>query len=75
VICKQLGYSIGSTRVFANFGEGSGLILLDDVNCNGGESTIFACSHRNFGEHNCKHNEDAGVVCFGEPSKSIFIYN
>ena len=75
VICKQLGYSRGSARVSAYFGEGSGLILLDNVNCNGGESSIFTCSHRSFGEHDCVHNEDAGVVCHGEASKgrSTFI--
>ena len=69
VICKQLGYSRGSARVSAYFGEGGGLILLDNVNCNGGESTLFGCSHGNFGEHDCTHNEDAGVVCYGESSK------
>ena len=69
VICKQLGYSRGSARVSAFFGEGSGLILLDNVNCNGRESTIFNCRHRNFGENDCTHNEDAGVVCYGESSK------
>ena len=74
VICKQLGYSRGSGRVSAYFGEGSGLILLDNVNCNGRESTIFRCSHRNFGEHDCVHSEDAGVVCYGESSKGRSIY-
>ena len=69
VICKQLGYSRGSARVSAYFGEGSGLILLDNVNCNGGESSVFDCKHRNFGEHDCKHKEDAGVVCYGESSR------
>ena len=82
VICKQLGYSRGSARVSAYFGEGSGLILLDNVKCNGGESSIFKCSHRSFGEHDCVHNEDAGVVCYGESSKgrnnpskqNLFVY-
>ena len=69
VICKQLGYSRGSARVSAYFGEGSGFILLDDVGCNGIESSIFTCRHRNFGEHDCTHDEDAGVVCYGESSK------
>ena len=69
VICKQLGYSRGSARGSAYFGEGSGLILLDNVNCNGRESNIFDCNHRNFGEHDCEHTEDAGVVCYGESSK------
>ena len=71
VICKQLGYSRGSARVSAYFGEGSGLILLDNVNCNGRESSIFDCRQSGFAEHDCKHHEVAGVVCFGESSKGI----
>ena len=69
VICKQLGYSRGSARASAYFGEGSGLILLDNVNCNGRESRIFDCSHNTFGQHNCRHYEDVGVICVGESSK------
>ena len=75
VICKQLGYSRGSARVSAYYGEGSGLILLDDVNCGGSESSIFTCNHRSFGEHDCTHNEDAGVVCYGETSKGKHCLN
>ena len=70
VICKQLGYSRGSARVSAYFGEGGGLTLLDNVNCYGGESSIFDCHHKVL-EHDCKHEEDAGVVCTGESSKGI----
>ena len=73
VICKQLGYSRGSVRVSAFFGRGSGSILLDNVNCRGGESSIFDCNQRKFGEHDCDHNEDAGVVCAGESSKSKYV--
>ena len=69
VICKQLGYSRGSARVSAYFGEGSGLILLDNVNCGGIESSIFRCNQNIFGEHDCLHNEDAGVLCYGEFSR------
>jgi len=69
VFCKQLGYSRGSARVSAHFGEGSGLILLDNVNCNGRESNIFDCNQQRFGEHDCQHSEDAAVVCYGESSK------
>ena len=73
VICKQLGYSRGSSRVSAYFGEGSELILLDNVNCGGSESNIFDCRHRIFGEHDCTHREDAGVVCYGESSRGIVV--
>ena len=73
VICKQLGYSIGSARVSAYFGEGNGLILLDNLNCYGRESSIFECNHNIFGEHDCEHYEDAGVICAGESSKGNYI--
>ena len=73
VICKQLGYSRGSARVSAYFGEGSGLILLDNVNCNGGESSIFDCAYNKIGEHDCNHKEDTGVICVGESSKGKYL--
>ena len=74
VVCKQLGYSGGSARVSAYFGKGSGLILLDNVNCYGGESSIFDCRQKSFSVHDCEHHEDAGVVCYGESSKGTYVY-
>ena len=73
VMCKQLGYLGGSVKKAAYFGQGTGSIMLDDVDCNGRELTIFACSHRSFGEHDCRHYEDVGVVCYGESSKGDYI--
>ena len=72
VICKQLGYSRGSARVSSYFGEGSGLILLDNVNCGGSESNILDCRQGIFSKHDCDHHEDAGVVCYGESSQGNF---
>ncbi|NXR72082.1 DMBT1 protein, partial [Pycnonotus jocosus] len=46
--------------------RGSGPIWLDDVTCTGEEPELFRCAHRTWGEHNCHHGEDAGVVCAGE---------
>ncbi|XP_069121040.1 uncharacterized protein [Argopecten irradians] len=37
--------------------------LLDDVNCDGTESDLFACSHRGIGVHNCQSGEYASVTC------------
>uniref|UniRef100_G1NN01 SRCR domain-containing protein n=1 Tax=Meleagris gallopavo TaxID=9103 RepID=G1NN01_MELGA len=66
VICRQLGcgYAIKALDS-AHYGEGSGQIWLDDVNCTGSESNIWACPSRVWGHHNCQHKEDAGVLCSG----------
>jgi len=36
---------------------------MDDVMCQGNEYFIQDCQHPGFGENNCVHAEDAGVVC------------
>ncbi|NXN80981.1 DMBT1 protein, partial [Bombycilla garrulus] len=46
--------------------RGEGPIWLDDVTCTGNEPDFFRCGHRTWGEDNCHHGEDAGVVCAGE---------
>lgn len=50
---------------FAAFGQGTGLIFLDNIDCVGNETSIFECPHNGMGNHNCGHSEDAGAVCSG----------
>ena len=48
----------------ASFGQGSGSIVLDDVECDPSiHRTLLQCQHRPLNQHNCHHSEDAGVRC------------
>ncbi|CAB1412920.1 unnamed protein product [Pleuronectes platessa] len=66
VVCRQLGYR-GHAEVVSDgtFGEGVGLILLDDVHCEGSETSLLDCPHGIWGRTDCSHGEDVGVRCRG----------
>lgn len=69
VACRQLGYTGADAALFTfNVVDGTGPILLDDVQCTGTESRLLDCTHRQpVGSHNCSHFEDAGVRCTSNP--------
>ncbi|XP_035665561.1 uncharacterized protein LOC118408809, partial [Branchiostoma floridae] len=64
VVCRQLGYGFPLQYTSSDvFGQGSGSIWLDDVQCEGDEETLLDCRSNDWGEHDCSHYEDVGVIC------------
>ncbi|GCB62159.1 hypothetical protein scyTo_0004207, partial [Scyliorhinus torazame] len=72
VVCRQLGFSgHGTLAPEAKFGLGLGFILLDEVVCTGSEPDLLACARSNWGQHDCSHHEDVGVMCAQEEDNKI----
>ena len=59
-MCVNLFSSI--QLIVYSFGEGTGPILLDDVQCSGNETSISQCPHQGDG-HRCIYAVGAGVIC------------
>lgn len=36
---------------------------MDNVKCTGSERSLADCIKQDIGRHNCRHSEDAGVIC------------
>ena len=75
VVCRQLGFQDArqATR-FATHGAGTGVIWLDNVMCTGNETRLQDCRSNGFGVHNCRHFEDAGVVCTSMYSQHALVH-
>ena len=61
---KSLSYftdAVAYSRAF--YGQGTGSIWLDNVQCTGTESRLFDCPANSVGSHNCGHSEDASASC------------
>ena len=65
------GVICGSARCGAHFGQGTGSIVLNNVNCTGSEPSMFGYDH-NYDVNDCGHHNDAGVVCTGEPFRGRY---
>ncbi len=66
VVCRQLGYT-GSgheaTLGFGGFGGGSGMPVMDDVDCTGSEDTLAQCDFAGWNVEDCGSGEAIGVRC------------
>ena len=66
VVCRQLGFQFALDVYWsARYGQGTGPIWFDDIDCLGNESSLLSCRHNGVGNHNCDHNQDVSVLCRG----------
>eukprot|EP00057_Strongylocentrotus_purpuratus_P007134 XP_011661608.1 PREDICTED: deleted in malignant brain tumors 1 protein-like [Strongylocentrotus purpuratus] len=73
VVCRMLGFQIAVRAVTsAGYGQGSGSIILDDVECLGTERNLAECTHNGYRSHKCGHSEDAGAVCANDTTIEHF---
>ncbi|XP_033101733.1 coagulation factor V-like [Anneissia japonica] len=76
VICKMLGFQeTDSNQCCKSFGPGSGNIFIDDLECLGHEDSLEQCRHSGWGEHNCNHQDDVGIICKRNYFLNFFFYN
>ena len=75
VACQQLGLPTGYVEA-KSFGRGTGPIWMDEVDCSGSESRLETCGRNAYGDHNCGHSEDIGVICAGKLNlKNHFLFS
>ncbi|EDO26592.1 predicted protein [Nematostella vectensis] len=64
VICKMMGYpGVSSTSCCARYGESSGLIAMQDLECTGTERSLITCRHSDWSNTTCAHAQEMGVIC------------
>lgn len=63
VICSSLGYTGTNHQLILNFGGSSDTPLMDDLDCNGTESSLAECDFIGWNNENCFASEALGVRC------------
>ncbi|XP_067882736.1 soluble scavenger receptor cysteine-rich domain-containing protein SSC5D-like [Heterodontus francisci] len=64
VVCRELGCGTAvSAPGGAHFGEGTGPVVTDDVECSGTEAALRDCESYQWDHYSWSHSHDAGVIC------------
>ncbi|KAK7488811.1 hypothetical protein BaRGS_00019946, partial [Batillaria attramentaria] len=61
-------------RKEAFYGQGDGIVLMSDLNCQGSEVTVQDCQRKQHSEHACTHEQDVGVIC-SEGSRNPVVHH
>ena len=62
VACRSLGFKRASSfESYQLHPNRTAIFTIDDVHCNGNESSLLECSHRN--DHNCYYSEHVYLTC------------
>ena len=43
--------------------QGTGPTWLDGIYCEGDEERLIDCEHASWGDEDCSHSEDIGLIC------------
>jgi len=62
---------MGTVVAMGMISPGSGQIWLDDVVCDGTESSLSDCANAGWGVHDCTHAEDVAVTCEPNPLPGV----
>ena len=75
VVCRQLGYQDALNVLLGKYGQGTGPLWLNGVQCNGTEADLLTCRHNGTGYYySCYGGGAAAVECLGTPWGSLLLY-
>merc|ERR550534_573691 len=67
VVCRKMGFDYGSHTCCSAFGRVFGNFIMSDVQCDGGESSIWDCPHLDSSYYmGCNSWDGAGVECHND---------
>ena len=73
LVCAQLGF--GPSGRLADFGAGTGSILLENVMCSINDTVLAGCGHLGVGlTVHCNHNSDVGIKCNVKSTISMYLF-